>query len=173
MSTSPKQATAVSLRPTRDDLDAVVLDFDGTQTDDRVWITADGTEMVAVHRGDGLGIAALRRARLRVLILSSEVNPVVSARAVKLRVPALQGIDDKGAELLRWCDEHHVDPARTLYLGNDVNDIGCFKVVGWPVAVASAWPEVLPYVRLVTTVPGGHGAVREVAAWILGKDLIP
>lgn len=40
--------------PTRTDVDAVVLDFDGTQTDDRVLIDSDGREIVAVHRGDGL-----------------------------------------------------------------------------------------------------------------------
>lgn len=158
-------------RPTRTDLDAVVLDFDGTQTDDRVWIDGNGVERVAVHRGDGLGVAALRRAGLPVLILSTEVNPVVAARAAKLHVPVLQGLDDKAAALAQWCAQQRIDPARVLYLGNDVNDIGCFALVGWPVAVASAWPEVLPFVRLVTTVPGGGGAVREIASWILGKEL--
>src|SRR5690606_23029891 len=77
--------------PTAADIDAVVLDFDGTQTDDRVLIDADGRELVAVHRGDGLGVAALRRSGLRLLILSTEQNPVVAARARKLRVPVLHG----------------------------------------------------------------------------------
>lgn len=160
----------MSRRPTRDDLDAVVLDFDGTQTDDRVWLDATGAEQVVVHRGDGLGIAALRRSGLPVLILSSEVNPVVTARASKLNVPVIHGVSDKAAALTEWCVDQGIDPARVLYLGNDVNDIGCFRRVGWPVAVASAWPEVRPHVRLLTTQPGGHGAVREVACWILGKD---
>ncbi|CAM5709331.1 hypothetical protein STENM327S_00442 [Streptomyces tendae] len=70
--------------PTAADIDAVVLDFDGTQTDDRVLIDSDGREFVSVHRGDGLGIAALRRSGLTMLILSTEVNPVVAARARKL-----------------------------------------------------------------------------------------
>ncbi len=58
--------------PTAADIDAVVLDFDGTQTDDRVLIDSDGREFVSVHRGDGLGIAALRKSGLTMLILSSE-----------------------------------------------------------------------------------------------------
>ncbi|WP_055498501.1 acylneuraminate cytidylyltransferase, partial [Streptomyces albus] len=90
--------------PTREDVDAVVLDFDGTQTDDRVWIDADGRETVAVHRGDGLGVAALRRAGVEVLILSTETNPVVAARAAKLRVPVLHGIDRKDLALKQWCE---------------------------------------------------------------------
>ena len=34
-------------RPGPGEVDAVVLDFDGTQTDDRAWLAADGTERVA------------------------------------------------------------------------------------------------------------------------------
>lgn len=157
--------------PRRDEIDAVVLDFDGTQTDDSAQVGSDGSEQVRVHRGDGLGIAALRRAGIPVLILSSEVNPVVRARARKLSVPVIHGVADKGMVLRDWCSTERIDPARVLYAGNDVNDLGCFEVVGWPVAVASAHPVVRDAARLVTTVPGGHGAVREIASWILGKEL--
>lgn len=159
--------------PGRGDIDAVVLDFDGTQTDDSAQVASDGTEQVRVHRGDGLGIAALRRAGIPVLILSSEVNPVVRARARKLSVPVLHGVADKGSVLRDWCSTEAIDPGRVLYAGNDVNDLGCFALVGWPVAVASAHPVVRDAARLVTSVPGGHGAVREIATWILGKELTP
>ncbi|MFI6726462.1 acylneuraminate cytidylyltransferase [Streptomyces sp. R-74717] len=157
--------------PTRDDIDAVVLDFDGTQTDDRVLIDADGREIVAVHRGDGLGIAALRKAGMPLLILSTEQNPVVAARAHKLRIPVLHGIDRKDLALKQWCDEQSIDPERVLYVGNDVNDLPCFALAGWPVAVASAHDSVRAAARAVTTTPGGFGAIREIAAWLLGPTL--
>ncbi|MGC3994162.1 MAG: acylneuraminate cytidylyltransferase [Propionicimonas sp.] len=158
-------------RPGPGEVDAVVLDFDGTQTDDRAWVAADGTERVAVHRGDGMGVAAMRRAGLPVLILSTEVNPVVAARAAKLGVECRHGIPEKGDELAAWLDEQGLAASRVLYLGNDINDLPCFAQVGWPVAVASAHAAVRAAARSVTTVPGGHGAVREIASWILGKDL--
>lgn len=157
--------------PTRDDVDAVVLDFDGTQTDDRVLIDADGREAVTVHRGDGLGIAALRRAGLPVLILSTETNPVVAARARKLDVPVLHGIDRKDLALKQWCEENGIAPERVLYAGNDVNDLPCFGLVGWPVAVAGAHDVVRAAARAITTAEGGHGAIREIAAWLLGPTL--
>ncbi|MGA5561916.1 cytidylyltransferase domain-containing protein [Streptomyces platensis] len=157
--------------PTRDDIDAVVLDFDGTQTDDRVLIDADGREIVAVHRGDGLGIAALRRAELQLLILSTETNPVVAARARKLQVPVLHGIDRKDLALKQWCEEAGIAPERVLYVGNDVNDLPCFDLVGWPVAVAGAHDVVRGAARAVTATPGGSGAIREIAAWLLGPSL--
>ncbi|MGW7276973.1 cytidylyltransferase domain-containing protein [Streptomyces sp. NPDC054844] len=157
--------------PTAHDIDAVVLDFDGTQTDDRVLIDSDGREFVSVHRGDGLGIAALRRSGLTMLILSTEVNPVVAARARKLKLPVLHGIDRKDLALKQWCEEQGIAPERVLYVGNDVNDLPCFALVGWPVAVASAHDAVRGAARAVTTVPGGDGAIREIASWILGPSL--
>ncbi len=157
--------------PTADDIDAVVLDFDGTQTDDRVLIDADGREFVSVHRGDGLSVAALRRGGLKLLILSTEQNPVVAARARKLRIPVLHGVDRKDLALKQWCEEQGIAPERVLYVGNDVNDLPCFALVGWPVAVASAHDAVRGAARAVTTVPGGAGAVREIAGWILGPSL--
>lgn len=153
------------------DLDAVVLDFDGTLTDDRVSIDQDGRESVSVHRGDGLGVTALRRAGLDVLILSTERNPVVAARARKLGVPALHGIDDKGSALLRWCAENGHPLERVAYVGNDVNDLPCLELVGWPIAVADAHYSVRARARIVTAAPGGHGAIREVASRVLGEDI--
>ncbi|MFD7166492.1 cytidylyltransferase domain-containing protein [Streptomyces violascens] len=157
--------------PTCDDVDAVVLDFDGTQTDDKVLIDSEGRELVAVHRGDGLGIAALRRAGLKLLVLSTEQNPVVAARARKLQVPVLHGIDRKDLALKQWCEENGIDPARVLYAGNDVNDLPCFALAGWPVAVGSAHDSVRAAARAVTRTPGGEGAIREIAAWLLGPEL--
>ncbi|WP_306318263.1 MULTISPECIES: acylneuraminate cytidylyltransferase [unclassified Streptomyces] len=157
--------------PTRADVDAVVLDFDGTQTDDRVWVDADGHETVVVHRGDGMGIARLRKAGVPVLILSSETNPVVSARAAKLGLPVIQGVDSKDVELRKWYEAEGIDPGRILYAGNDVNDLPCFELVGWPVAVADAHDIVRERARAVTTSRGGHGAVREIATHLLGKAL--
>ncbi|RVU18246.1 N-acylneuraminate cytidylyltransferase [Streptomyces antnestii] len=157
--------------PTARDIDAVVLDFDGTQTDDKVLIDSDGREFVTVHRGDGLGIAALRNAGLPLLILSTEQNPVVAARARKLKIPVLHGIDRKDLALKQWCEEQGIAPERVLYVGNDVNDLPCFGLVGWPVAVASAHDVVRGAARAVTSLPGGDGAIREIATWILGPSL--
>ncbi|MCF6524452.1 acylneuraminate cytidylyltransferase [Streptomyces sp. JJ36] len=158
-------------RPRREDIDAVVLDFDGTQTDDRVLVDSEGREFVAVHRGDGLGIAALRRDELKLLILSAEQNPVVAARARKLRIPVLHGVDRKDLALKQWCEEQGIAPERVLYVGNDVNDLPCFGLVGWPVAVGSAHDVVRGAARAVTAAPGGAGAIREIASWILGPSL--
>ncbi|MCM3694920.1 acylneuraminate cytidylyltransferase [Microbacterium oleivorans] len=147
----------------------VVTDFDGVHTDDTAWVDAAGTEHVRVSRSDGMGVALLRRAGVPVLILSTEQNAVVRARAEKLQVEVIHGVDDKAAVLRRWAAERGVDLAETAYLGNDVNDLPAMALVGWPVAVADARPEVLAAARVVLARAGGAGAVRELADRVLAS----
>ncbi len=158
-----------SRRPLPERVDLLVLDFDGVLTDNRVWVSEDGREMIAANRGDSLIMTKLRKSGTEVVILSSEVNPVVSARAKKMRVEAIHGVglDDKAGVLLNLLKERHIDPAHVVYVGNDINDLPCFEVAGWAVAVADAQPEVLRVADYVTQKTGGHGAVREVCDLIL------
>lgn len=148
-------------------LDLVVFDFDGVMTDDLVHVTEDGTEQVSCSRSDGMGVGLLRAAGVRMLVLSKEVNPVVAARCAKLRLPCLQGIDDKAPALAAYLAEHGLAAERTVYVGNDVNDLPCMRMVGLPVVPADAHPTAAAAARLTLTRPGGRGAVRELADAIL------
>lgn len=140
----------------------IVFDFDGVFTDNTVYVSQDGVESVRCWRSDGLGLSRLRQTGVELFIVSTEANPVVTARARKLKLPCRQDVADKAAAILETCREVGIPPAQTLFVGNDINDIPAFKAVGVPVAVADAYPEVLPHVLLRTEKPGGFGAVREV-----------
>ncbi len=148
-------------------IELLVLDFDGVLTDDRVWVDQDGKEAVAAHRGDGYGIAQLRERGIEVMVLSREPNPVVAARCQKLGITAIQGVQDKGAELSKLMQDRKIDSSRVAYVANDVNDLPCFPLVGCAVAVADAHPEVLAAADLRLRRMGGHGAVREVCDMLL------
>ena len=149
---------------------AVVTDFDGVHTDDRAHVGPDGVEFVTVSRSDGMGVELLRDAGIPVLILSKETNPVVAARAKKLKVEVIQSVDDKRTALIDWAAASGVDLASIAYLGNDVNDLAAMAIVGWPVAVADAHPAVLLAARVVLAASGGHGAVRELADRVLAAS---
>ncbi len=154
-------------RPLPRMVDLVVFDFDGVMTDDRVWVDQAGRETVAANRSDGMGVAALHRAGIPMVVLSTETNPVVEARCRKLNLPLVQGLSDKAAALRQVLDERHADPARVVYLGNDVNDLPCFAAVGCAVAVADAHPQVLAQADVILAHAGGHGAVRELSDRLL------
>jgi N-acylneuraminate cytidylyltransferase len=154
-------------------VDAVVTDFDGVHTDNRVLVGPDGVEFVSASRSDGFGVELLRTASIPLLILSKEKNPVVTSRAAKLGVEVLQAIDDKRTALAGWADERGVDLASVAYLGNDVNDLPAMELVGWPIAVADAHPAVLLASRVVLASRGGYGAVRELADRVLSARTTP
>ncbi len=154
-------------RSTLLDVAAVATDFDGVHTDDRVLVDQHAVEAVRVSRGDGLGVSLLREAGVPFVIVSKERNPVVGARAAKLGVDVLQGVDDKVLALAGWLDRRGLPAGQVAFVGNDVNDLPVMAAVGWPVAVADAHPEVLRAARLVLTRAGGRGAVREVCDLVL------
>ena len=140
----------------------IAFDFDGVFTDNTVYVNQDGIESVRCWRSDGLGLARLGKVGVKAFIISTEANSVVSVRARKLKLPCRQNIEDKAAAIIETCRELGVDPAVTMFVGNDINDIPAFKSVGFPVAVADAYPEVFPHVLFKTEKPGGFGAVREI-----------
>lgn len=140
----------------------IAFDFDGVFTDNTVFVNQDGVESVRCWRSDGLGLSRLCSIGVKVFIISTEVNPVVTARAQKLHLPCKQGIDDKAAGILATCKELQIDPQQTMFVGNDINDIPAFQSVGFPVGVADAYPEIYPYILYRTQKPGGFGAVREI-----------
>lgn len=156
-----------ALWPSR--IDLVVFDFDGVMTDNTVIVTDSGYEAVRCHRGDGWGVARLRDAGIPMLVLSTENNPVVAARARKLGLPCVQGLADKAAELGRYLSERRLDPRNVVYLGNDANDVDCLDLVGLPVVVSDATPEATAHARLVLSRPGGAGAVRELCDLVLDR----
>ncbi|MCC6146337.1 MAG: acylneuraminate cytidylyltransferase, partial [Anaerolineaceae bacterium] len=154
-------------RPFPEDVRLLVLDFDGVLTDNRVWVDQDGRESVASSRGDGMGLRLLRETGVDVIVISTEVNPVVQARCRKLNIPAITGVWEKGGVLQDYMKEHDISSQNVVFLGNDINDLACFSVAGYGVAVADAVPEVLRQADLILTRNGGYGAVRELCDRIL------
>jgi YrbI family 3-deoxy-D-manno-octulosonate 8-phosphate phosphatase len=152
-----------------DPLSAIVFDFDGVMTDDRVAVTESGEESVTCNRSDGMGIEMLRHKGVRMWVLSKEQNPVVAARCRKLKIPCHHGIDDKSTALRKLAESEGLDLARTIYVGNDVNDLECIRTVGLGVAVADAHPTVRAEAGLILSARGGRGAVRELADLILSR----
>ena len=151
-------------------IDLLILDFDGVLTDNRVYVTQDGEETVACHRGDGWGIRLLKDAGLEIIILSTETNLVVSARAKKLNVECIQGCSDKAEATREIIAKKELDSTRVMYVGNDTNDSEAMALVGYPIAPADAHPRILEIAKTVTEAHGGYGVVREIADLLLSKQ---
>jgi N-acylneuraminate cytidylyltransferase len=153
----------MSMHPKLVRIKAIAFDFDGVFTDDRVIVSQTGEESVVCSRSDGMGIGLLQALGIPMIIISKERNGVVSARAKKLSLDVIQGCDDKLPELIKWMERVGVTADVTAYMGNDINDLECMNHVGLSIAPCDAHHEALAVAHLVTTKPGGRGAIREVA----------
>lgn len=141
----------------------IVYDFDGVMTNNLAMVNQEGIESVAVNRSDGLGINKFRQKGIRQLVLSTEENPVVSTRAQKLKLEVIQGCHDKAQALMDYCAKHAIPLDKTLYVGNEVNDLAVLKCSGYSVCPSDAHPAVLAIVDYVTKAKGGEGVIRELA----------
>lgn len=164
------------------DLHTIVFDFDGVFTDNKVYVTQDGVEFVRCDRSDGLAIDFLRRYRRRtapgldVLIISTERNSVVVARARKLGLKCHQAVGDKLAFLTTYL-RHRLpaldDPfANLLYVGNDLNDLPVIRRAGFAVAPNDAHEMVRQAVGAVLPQNGGEGFVRALVERLLGVNAL-
>ena len=149
------------LQPLLERVRLAVFDFDGVFTDNRVWVNERGEETLAFSRSDGLGLRRLDEVGVPYLIVSMEENPIVGARAAKLRVECVQGATDKLSVVRERTEALGVTLEETAFVGNDINDAECLRAVGCPVVPADAWPEVKPLARWVLGRAGGAGCVRE------------
>lgn len=149
--------------PGADKVKLVVYDFDGVMTDNRVTVDQDGRESVVANRSDGMGVNLIRRLGLEQVILSTEVNPVVTARANKIGLEAVHGIRDKGSALLELAAKRSISVAEILFVGNDINDADAMGLAGFKVAPADGHPSILALADYVTEARGGRGVIRELA----------
>jgi 3-deoxy-D-manno-octulosonate 8-phosphate phosphatase (KDO 8-P phosphatase) len=151
-------------------IELIVYDFDGVMTDNRALILQDGSEAVFVNRSDGLAIEMIRGLDIPQVIISTEKNTIVKKRAEKLMIPFHQGIGDKLSCLKEVLSKKNIDPANTIYVGNDINDLDAMKFVGWPIAPRDAHQDILSIAKIVVDVHGGNGVIRKMFDIIYGEE---
>ena len=150
----------------------VGIDVDGVLTDGGIYLgSVDGTplEFKRYEIQDGLGIYFLRRAGIRVAIVTGRVSDSVRLRAAELEIEdvAQDAYARKLPAFRRILERHGIDPAEAAFIGDDFPDLAVMRIVGLPVAVANAVPEIARIARLRLTRHGGRGAVREFAELLL------
>jgi YrbI family 3-deoxy-D-manno-octulosonate 8-phosphate phosphatase len=161
------QKTPINMRLNAKNIDLIVYDFDGVMTDNRVIVFQDGAEAVVVNRADGLGVDLIRSLRIPQLILTTESNPVVKARALKLRLEVIASCKDKKNAVRHYCKRNDYKLRKVVYVGNDLNDLEVMKIVGFPVAPADAHPMIKAAAKLITKAKGGEGVIRELSGLVI------
>lgn len=147
---------------------AVLFDFDGVFTDNKVYLDERGRESVRCDRSDGWGIAQLKKHDIRIAVLSTEKNPVVAARCEKLDIECYHGLGEKKYEaFVSWCAENGLETDAVWFVGNDLNDMKCLQASGRGIIPSDAHEDMFLIADHVLRSSGGKGAVREVCDFLL------
>ncbi len=160
------------LRARAQRLRLVLADCDGTLTDAGVWFSAEGELAKRFSLRDGMGVELLRNDGVPTAIVTRESSEAVRRRSEKLKLPFhFDGIREKFAHLPHITRLTGADPSEMAYIGDDVNDLEIMRAIaeagGLTGAPADATRAVLDLVHFRAERPGGHGAFREFAEWIL------
>ncbi len=150
------------------EIQAIVTDFDGVLTDDRVWIDSNGREAVVCSRKDGFAAEILRAHGIPLVILSRETSHVVQHRARKLNVPVIVSCASKGEALRGLAQNRNWSLEGVLFIGNDLPDIPALEISGFGACPIDAHDEVKAICGFVSPIQGGHGVLRSVVDSVLG-----
>jgi YrbI family 3-deoxy-D-manno-octulosonate 8-phosphate phosphatase len=146
----------------------VVSDVDGTLTDGRMLYTPSGEVSKSFNVRDGLGVTLLKTVGVLVALVSSDDSPIPTLRAQRLGIDrCLTGVRDKVGAVEGLCKVAAIELQNVAFLGDDLQDYEVMQAVGLGVAVADAHPMILAIADHVTQKPGGMGAFREFADWLI------
>ena len=155
-----------------DDIDLFIFDFDGVLTDNKVYLDQKGNEFVSCNRSDGMGFVVLNKIKKKVYIISTEKNKVVAARAKKLKVPAIYGVNKKYEVIKKLSKKINLNFKKIFYIGNDLNDYEAMKLCGYSACPSDSHKRIKKIATFVLDAKGGSGVVRELLEKIFKLNLL-
>ena len=146
------------------------FDVDGTLTDGRLIIDAEGNESKSFHVVDGLGLKLLQRAGIAVAFVTARASAAAERRAAELGVESHTGVADKLACVRGISERLGLVLDQVAFMGDDLADLRVMLQVGFSVAPsqAHAWTRERAHWR--TNARGGEGAARELCDLLLAAQ---
>lgn len=147
---------------------AIAMDVDGVLTDGGVWWGPNGEEWKRFHFADIMGLSLARKSGMLIALISGEDSPLIDRLASKLGILDIhRGCKDKAGALRAFSERHGLRMEEICFIGDDVNDLPALAIVGLSACPADARPAVREHCQVVTKLPAGNGAVREVVDMLL------
>lgn len=149
----------------------LLLDVDGVLTDGRLYYGDNGHEYKAFNIKDGLGIKLLQRGGIEVGVITARKSSLLTRRCTELGIDrVIQGREDKLSALQELLDDSALDIRQVAFMGDDLPDLAVVKRVGLGMTVADANHVLVNNALWQSQFPGGSGAVREAAEFILSAQ---
>ena len=149
-------------------VEAFVFDVDGVMTDGGIIPTPDGDFIRRYYAKDGYAIAYAIREGYKLCIISGGRGDMLRRRLEMLGIEHMYlNCMDKIAAIKEFMANNNLDAENVIYMGDDIPDLECMRLVGIPVCPADACMEVIEASRYVSEYDGGKGAVRDIVEQVL------
>lgn len=151
----------------------LVMDVDGTLTDGKIYMGADGEMMKAFDVKDGCGIKDILPTHgILPVIITGRSSGIVENRCRELNIQYLfQNVRDKACKLASIIDQFNRESGTdytlkdVAFIGDDILDLSCIHSInaagGLTGAPSDAMEVVRTAVSFVSRRTGGSGAVRD------------
>ena len=141
----------------------LILDVDGTMTDNGIYIDEKGIESKKYNAKDGVGIYELIKNNVIVGIIShSEKSDGIKSRASYLGIKYCHVGNEPKEEILKtWIKKLEINLEEVAFIGDDINDLSIIDIVGFSACPNDSSDLVKRKVSLVLNTKGGYGCVRE------------
>lgn len=153
------------------DIKILVLDVDGTLTDGKIYVDDEDNSFKAFNVKDGFALVNWLKLGGEVAILTGKKSNIVERRAKELGIKyIIQGSKNKKQDLKNLLKELNITFENVAYMGDDLNDLGVMKSVGFSACPKDSVQEVLEITNFISSKNGGDGAVREFLEHIMKKN---
>ena len=153
------------------DIKILVLDVDGTLTDGKIYVDDKDNSFKAFNVKDGFALVNWLKLGGEVAILTGKKSNIVEKRAKELEIKyIIQGSKNKKQDLKNLLKELNITFENVAYMGDDLNDLGVMKSVGFSACPKDSVQEVLEITNFISSKNGGDGAVREFLEHIMKKN---
>ena len=150
------------------EINCFIFDVDGVFTDASLYVFEHGELMRKMNAKDGFALQWAVKQGYRVILITGGRSQSVLERFKALGVEEIfWGISDKQAVLERLVREEDLELRACLYMGDDLPDYGCMRLVNLPTCPSDAVPEILQLAQYISPFGGGQGCVRDVIEKVL------
>lgn len=145
-----------------------VFDVDGVLTDGTLFVFQNGEQVRRMNIKDGYALQLAIKKGYRVVIFSGGVSEAVVMRLNKLGITdVFMDVKDKRSGMIDYMQKHQITWEEVLFMGDDIPDYSVMKEAALPCAPSDAVQEIKQIAKYISSLPGGHGCVRDVIEKVL------
>ena len=140
-----------------------IFDVDGVLTNGNVLVTEGGEQLRQFNIKDGYALQLAVKRGYRIVVISGAKSLGVQKRLLGLGITDIfLGVSDKIAIFNKYQEEHQLQTAQMVYVGDDIPDLTVMALAGLAVCPKDAVDEIKEIAHYISPKNGGEGVARDI-----------